>query len=256
MVNMLSDELYNLKAFFRENPKVALGFTGGVNSAYLLYLGKQCGADVRAYYVKTAFQPWHELDHAIRLAKQFHVKLKILEYDVFQDKNIMKNDIDRCRFCKKRMFSLIKKQAMKDGFTTLIEGSDASDTNKGCIKLNSSSTMSCHSPLKELGVTKTKVRMLSRKAGCLAWDKPAYSCLVAQIPAGTAITKEVLQRIERVERDLLMIGFTDFQLGIMGNSVKLRVPCSQMENAVENRKRIIDCLKPDFDTVLLDLEGP
>jgi len=251
---MLSDELYRLKVFFKENPKVALGFTGGINSTYLLYIGKQCGADIRAYYFKTAFQPWHELDNVMQLSKRFHVELKILEYDVFQNENIIKNNIDRCSLCKKKMFSIIRKQAIKDGFTTLIEGSDASE--EVCTKFNLNSKVSLNSPLKELGITKTKVRMLSKKAGCLAWDKPAYSCLVAQIPVGTPITKEILQRIEHVERDLLMIGFTDFQIEIMGNSVKLRVPCSQMEDAVEKRRRIIECLRPGFDAVLLDLEGP
>jgi len=253
---MLSDELYNLKAFFKENSKVALGFTGGVNSTYLLYVGKKCGANIRAYYVKTAFQPWYELDNAIQLTNRFDVELKILEYDIFQNQSIINNNIDRCYLCKKKILSLIKKQAIKDGFTTLIEGSDASDKMEGCSKFISNLKISLNSPLKELGITKTKVRMLSKKADCLAWDKPAYSCLVAQIPVGTPITKEILQRIEHAERELLIIGFTDFQIEIMGNSVKLKVPCSQMEVAVEKRRRILECLKPDFDTVLLDLKGP
>jgi ATP-utilizing enzymes of the PP-loop superfamily len=251
---MLSDELYHLKGFFRDHQKVALCFTGGVNSTYLLYLGKQCGASIKPYYVKTAFQPQFELDNALRLAKQYRVKLEVLEFDIFKTQKIVANDSDRCFHCKKKMLSVIKNQAISDGFTVLIEGSNASDKTEECPELASNNKISVSSPLKEFGITKTKVRILSKKSELPTWDKPAYSCLAAQIPAGMSITREALRRMERAERELLTIGFTDFRVGLLGKTAKLKIPASQMEIAVEKRKSIIERLKPDFDSILLDLE--
>jgi uncharacterized protein len=251
---MLSDELFNLKGFFRDNPKAALCFTGGVNSTYLLHIGKQCGASIRPYYVKTAFQPQFELDNALRLARQYRVRLEVLEFDIFKTHSIIENDSDRCYLCKRKILSTIKSQAIRDGFTVLIEGSNASDKLEKCFEPAVNPKISVHSPLKEFGITKTKVRMLSKKAELPAWDKPAYSCLAAQIPIGYPITKEALRRIERAERELFIIGFTDFRVGLLGKTAKLKLPASQMEIAVEKRKSIIERLKPDFDSILLDLE--
>lgn len=253
---MLSDELYNLKGFFRDNPKVALCFTGGVNSTYLLYIGKQCGANIRAYYVKTAFQPQFELDNALRIARQFRIRMDVLEYDIFQSKSIIENNDDRCYHCKRKMLTVMQNQVIQDGFAVLVEGSNASDKAEGCPEFNANPKVTVYSPLKQFGITKTKVRMLSKKAELMAWDKPAYSCLAAQIPTGIPIAKEALRQIERAERELFNIGFTDFRVGLLGKTAKLKIPVSQMEIAVEKRSKIIERLKPDFDSVLLDLEGP
>ena len=252
---MLSDELYQLKEFFRSNPKVALCFTGGLNSTYLLYLGKQCGAKISAYYVKTAFQPQFELDNALRIARQFRISLEILEYNIFKTQGIAKNNADRCYRCKRKMLSVIQSQVVRDGFTVLVEGSNAADSMEVCADINKNLKVKVCSPLKEFGITKPKVRMLSKKAELMAWDKPAYSCLADQIHTGEPITNEVLRRIERVEHELSCIGFTNFRVGLEGKAAHLTIPAAQMEIAVEKRKKIIERLKPDFDSVLLNLEG-
>ena len=90
----------NLERFFQEHTKVALGFSGGVDSAYLLYAGIHYGADVRAYYVKTAFQPQFELEDARRLAKELGADLRLLELEVLQSETIAANPADRCYHCK------------------------------------------------------------------------------------------------------------------------------------------------------------
>ena len=68
-----------LKEFFQQCPKVALGFSGGVDSAYLLYAAVEHGAQVRPYFIKTQFQPQFELEDAKRLAAQLGVELTVLE---------------------------------------------------------------------------------------------------------------------------------------------------------------------------------
>ena len=96
-----------LSEFFQKYPKVALAFSGGVDSAYLLYAAIKENAEVQAYYVKSSFQPQFELEDAKRLAEQLHARYKILDLDVLSDARIAKNPADRCYYCKKRIFEAI-----------------------------------------------------------------------------------------------------------------------------------------------------
>ena len=84
-----------LSDFFRENPRAALAFSGGTDSAYLLYEALQCGAEVRPYYVKTPFQPRFELDDALRLTKELGTELTVIEYDILDDGLVAANPADR-----------------------------------------------------------------------------------------------------------------------------------------------------------------
>ena len=100
-----------LKQFFEENPRVALAFSGGVDSAFLLWAAKNAGADVTAYYVNSAFQPEFELRDAKRLAEELDAKMTVLELDVLSDSTITENPADRCYHCKKRIFTAIVEAA-------------------------------------------------------------------------------------------------------------------------------------------------
>ena len=109
-----------LKAFFEENPKVALAFSGGVDSAYLLYAAVRFGADVRAYYVKTPFQPAFEYEDALRLAGELGAEMVTIHLDVLSDPAIAENPKNRCYFCKIRIFTAILEQAKADGYSLII----------------------------------------------------------------------------------------------------------------------------------------
>ena len=117
-----------LKEFFQQCPKVALGFSGGVDSAYLLYAAVEHGAQVRPYFIKTQFQPQFELEDAKRLAAQLAVEeLTVLELDVLQVPHVAENGPDRCYHCKRALFGRLRDQALADGYTVLIDGTNASD---------------------------------------------------------------------------------------------------------------------------------
>ena len=96
-----------LDLFFKENPKAAIAFSGGVDSAYLLAAAVKAGAQVRAYYVKSAFQPEFELRDAERLARELGAKMRVIELDVLGDAMVTANPTDRCYYCKKRIFRFI-----------------------------------------------------------------------------------------------------------------------------------------------------
>jgi len=185
--------------FFQMHPQVALAFSGGVDSAYLLYAAINCGAKVRAYYVKSAFQPRFELDDARRLAVELGADMEVLDVDVLNNPQITANPADRCYHCKHSIFEAIIKVAAEDGFSVLVDGTNASDDAGARPGMRALRELSVRSPLRECGLTKAEVRRLSKAAGLFTWDKPAYACLATRIPTGVEITGEMLQRTETAE---------------------------------------------------------
>ncbi len=243
----------DLKEFFVNNPKVGLGFSGGVDSAYLLYAAKKYGADIQPYYIKTAFQPEFEYNDATTLAEKIGVSVKVIEHDILSEDIIRSNPRNRCYYCKKSLFTLLRAQAEKDGYTLIIDGTNASDDAGDRPGMKALEELSVRSPLRECGLTKDNIRELSREAGLFTWDKPAYACLATRIPTGTAIEEKDLERVENAENILISMGFSDFRVRLFHDAARLQVREEQFQKAADLRSEILSGLKPYFDTVFLDM---
>ena len=244
-----------LEQFFQENPRCALGFSGGVDSAYLLYAGVKAGADIRPYFIKTAFQPAFELADAQKLAEGLGVEVTVLELDALADPRVAANPADRCYYCKQNLFRTLKDRAIADGYPVLLDGTNASDEAGDRPGMRALAELSVRSPLRECGLTKAEIRARSKEAGLFTWDKPAYACLATRVPTGTPITAEDLARVERGEEALFRLGFTDFRLRLFHGAARLQVPPEQTARAAALRQEITRALEGDFSAVLLDLAG-
>ena len=244
-----------LEQFFQENPRCALGFSGGVDSAYLLYAGVKAGADIRPYFIKTAFQPVFELADAQKLAAGLGVEVTVLELDALADPRVAANPADRCYFCKQNLFRTLKERAIADGYPVLLDGTNASDEAGDRPGMRALAELSVRSPLRECGLTKAEIRARSREAGLFTWDKPAYACLATRVPAGETITADILARVEGAEDALFRLGYTDFRVRVFHSAARLQLPRGQMERAVREAETIQAALKPYFTPILLDLEG-
>ncbi len=244
----------NLREFFKENRKVALAFSGGVDSAYLLCEAIRCGCHVRAYYVKSAFQPEFEYRDARRLAEELHADMTVLEKDVLASEEVAANPANRCYYCKSLIFGSILEAAKKDGFSVLIDGTNASDDTEDRPGMKVLEELRVRSPLRECGLTKAEVRRLSKEAGLFTWDKPAYACLATRIPWGTRITPEMLTATERAEEYLMQLGFRNFRVRMLGDAAKVQVGEEELTLLLAHRKEIAEYLKQDYKSVLLDLE--
>ena len=244
-----------LEQFFQENPRCALGFSGGVDSAYLLYAGVKAGADIRPYFIKTAFQPAFELADAQKLAAGLGVEVTVLELDALADPRVAANPADRCYYCKQNLFRTLKERAIADGYPVLLDGTNASDEAGDRPGMRALTELSVRSPLRECGLTKAEIRARSREAGLFTWDKPAYACLATRVPAGETITAETLARVEGAEDALFRLGYTDFRVRVFHSAARLQLPRGQMERAVREAETIQAALKPYFTPILLDLEG-
>jgi uncharacterized protein len=245
----------NLSAFFKENPKAAVAFSGGVDSAYLLHAARAAGADVRAYYVKSAFQPRFELEDAKRLCGELDIDLTIIEADVLGDRAVRENPADRCYHCKKIIFTTIMESAAADGYKLLLDGTNASDEEGERPGMRALKELSVRSPLRECGLSKEEIRKCSREAGLFTWEKPAYACLATRIPVEEEITAKKLKSTEAAEDFLFSLGFTDFRVRRFGEAARLQFPASQLAHALEKREEILKELKQYYKAVLLDMEA-
>lgn len=243
-----------LTHFFEENPNAAIAFSGGVDSAYLLYTGVRWGKRVKAYYVKTPFQPRFELEDALRLAQELGAEMEVIHVDVLCKPDIVSNPQNRCYHCKKNLFSAILEKAKADGFSLLLDGTNASDDAADRPGMKALQELSVRSPLREYGLTKDEIRRLSKDAGLFTHNKPAYACLATRIPTGDPITAEKLQKTEAAESYLASLGLRNFRVRLLGTDAKLQVSPQDLDIIVQNREEILKELKKYYRNILLDLE--
>lgn len=244
-----------LDDFFEEHPQVALAFSGGVDSSYLLYAAKQAGARVKAYYVKTAFQPEFEYQDALRLAKELGADMEVMHLDALSSPQVAANPQNRCYYCKQNIFGAILKQAHSDGFDTVLDGTNASDRVSDRPGMKALQEMKVLSPLRLCGLTKTEIRRLSQEAGLFTWDKPSYACLATRIPTGVPIRLEDLERTEWAEDYLMQLGFRDFRVRLLEDCAKVQLVGSQMDTFLALRREITQKLLTRYSAVLLDMEA-
>ena len=245
----------DLKEFFEKYPRAALGFSGGVDSAFLLYAGKKYGADIRPYFIKTAFQPEFELRDALRLTKELGTELTVIEYDILSEPHVAKNPHNRCYYCKAALFGALKQQAAKDGYEIFLDGTNASDDAADRPGMKAVQELKVLSPLRECGLTKTEIRKLSRKAGLFTWEKPSYACLATRIPSGEHLKEDLLARIEKGEDALMNLGFSDFRIRLFHDAARIQLPEAQIGLLLQKREEVQRILEPYFDVILLDLEA-
>ena len=252
---VMREEYMTIKEFFLECPKVAIAFSGGVDSAYLLYAAKQYAREVRAYYVKSEFQPAFELEDARRLAEELGADLRILPLSALDIPGVKENPANRCYYCKQGIFGAIWKAAREDGFSVLLDGTNASDDAGDRPGMKALEELSVRSPLRECGLTKAQIRELSKEAGLFTWDKPAYACLATRIRTGETITEEKLAATEAAEGYLSSLGFRDFRVRMRDGQALLQLREEQLEKLLACREEVLAELKRYYESVVIDLEA-
>ena len=240
-----------LQEFFCQYPEVAVAFSGGVDSAWLLHQAARYARRCTAYFVKTAFQPAFEWEDAKQTAQQVGAELRMLELDILSAPEVTANPADRCYYCKKHLFAAIARAAAEDGYHVLLDGTNASDDAADRPGMRALQELQVRSPLRLCGVTKAQVRQAAKEAGLSVWDKPSYACLATRIPAGTPIRVEDLQRLERGETALMDMGFVDFRLRLRRGGL-LQVTADQQPMARSRWEEIAHRLGGDFPALRLD----
>ena len=189
-----------LEMYLLREPKLAVAFSGGCDSALLL-----AGCEVRAYLVKTAFQPDFELDDARAVAAALDVPLTVVEADVLAQEAICANPADRCYLCKRFIFGEVRRAAAADGFTVIVDGTNATDDPERRPGFKALAEAGVVSPLRRAGMTKANVRHVLASleerfglpSGALMSAKPSFPCLAVYVPQGESITEASLREAAR-----------------------------------------------------------
>jgi len=243
-----------LQSFFNKNRRIAVAYSGGVDSSYLLFAAKSAGCEVRAYFIKSQFQPRFALIDAIRFTELFDVPLTVETLDVLENTSIATNPTDRCYHCKAKILERLWELARADSFDVLCDGSNADDDESDRPGMRAQREQGVLSPLRECGMTKAEIRRLSKEAGLFTHDKPSYACLATRVPADTTLTALLLEKIESAEEAISEMGFSDYRVRLLPPDVaKIQLPEGQLEAAMRQRAKILEALQPSFSSVLIDL---
>ena len=245
----------NLAEFFQTYPKVALAFSGGCDSSYLLGVAKKYGVAIKPYFVKSAFQPQFELEDALRLGQELAIDITVLTIDVLSEPQITANPPNRCYYCKQQIMNLIKTQSQADGYSVLIDGANASDDISDRPGMKAAHEIGILSPLRLCGITKNEVRQFSKELDLFTWNKPAYACLATRIPTNQPLSASLLESVEKSEHELRSLGFTDFRIRIYHDAARLQLKEAEMASALQQKEIIRQRLQPYFKIILLDLAG-
>ena len=200
-----------LIAWLRNRNRVAIGFSGGVDSAYLAVVARRTlGSDnALAIIGRSASYPAEQWAAARNVARAFDVDVLELDTDELNDPRYAANPSNRCYFCKTELWSKLVPVAQARGFHSVVDGTNADDLTDHRPGAQAAREHAVASPLAELGFSKTEIRERSRALGLPTWSQPSSPCLSSRLPYGTSVTPQRLQQVEAAERALRALGISD-----------------------------------------------
>lgn len=255
----LEEKYRTLIRILSDTESAAIAFSGGVDSAFLLYAAQEALGDRAVAITATSpLFPKQEQEEARRFCtdrgiRQFFYSCGGLDKDHFRT-----NPADRCYYCKKDIFSGAVTLARELGIRVIAEGSNMDDLSDHRPGMQAVSELGILSPLRQAGLYKTEIRTLSEQFGLPTWDKPSGACLASRFAYGEPVTEERLRMVESAEEYLRNLGFRQCRVRIHGDIVRLEVPFSRIPEFLQEdlRMEILTELKAlGFSYITLDLQG-
>ena len=257
----MNGELQNKYNKLIENLKkcgsLAVAFSGGVDSAFLVYAAHEAlGDKLLAITASTQSYPRHEAQDAARILQSYGVKHVQITVDQLAIPGFCENGAERCYYCKRALFSAILQEANKHGIALVADGANTDDENDYRPGMRATAELGILSPLRMAGFSKQDIRDASQALGIFTWNKPSYACLASRIPYGEEITSEKLAMVEKAEQALIDMGFKEMRVRCHGNLARIEVAENDFAKAAAQRKEIAAAVKgAGFLYAALDLEG-
>ena len=248
-----------LREIFRELESVIVAYSGGVDSSYVAYVANaELGPRAVCITGQSASLPAFQSAEIDRIVGQFGFQHEVIRTDELENPNYRANNSDRCFFCKDELYTKLESVARGRGIETIVDGSTVDDLGDYRPGRRAAAQHAVRSPLIEVGLSKSEVRELSRRATLPTWDKPASPCLSSRIAYGTTVTIERLSKVDRGEEILREFGFREFRVRHHDQLVRLEISQDEMERIL--RQDVFKELAARFRAlgfkyVTLDLEG-
>ena len=257
--------LYQVRGFSRlvrqlkGCPDLALAFSGGADSTFLLAVAKVAGiSPIFPVTVVTDFFPNREKDRVDHLSAELGVAPVYVSVDILNADGVAGNDARRCYFCKKCLFSQVKAAAAVKGCKTLVHGANLDDLKDYRPGMEAALELGFRAPLVEAGFTKQQIRDCSKLLGLSTWNLPSQSCLATRVPQGESITREKLKRVELAENFLFENGLGRVRVRCHGGLARIETEPEVFSRFLDPgvRLRVQQAFHDaGFDFVCLDLNG-
>ena len=249
----------NLKKYLNELGKVAVAYSSGVDSTYLLKTAHDVLRDNAIAITASAnWFPKRELKEATNFCRNENIRQIIFVIDASEIEGFSKNPINRCYICKKNLFTKIKEIAAKNNIENVIEGSNMDDLADYRPGLKALEELQIKSPLRQVELFKDEIRELSKEKDLPTWDKPSFACLASRFVYGEIISDEKLSMIERAEELLRIKNFKQFRVRIHDKNARIEILPDEFEKIIQPsiREEIISEFKNfGFEFISLDLQG-
>ncbi|MGH7621353.1 MAG: ATP-dependent sacrificial sulfur transferase LarE [Gemmatimonadaceae bacterium] len=230
-----------LIAWLREHESILLGFSGGVDSAYLACVAVSAlGADrVLAVIGRSASYPAEQWAAARDVAER--VGLRVLEVDTheMEDPRYVANPSNRCYFCKSELWQVLERVRAERGIATIVDGTNADDLSDHRPGRRAAAERHVRSPLAELGFTKAMIRERSRAHEIPTWAQPSSPCLSSRLPYGTPVTTIRLAAVERAERALRTLGVAgNLRVRHHGELARVEMDLAELERWTRDERTV------------------
>jgi uncharacterized protein len=252
-------KLAALEARLRSLDSVMVAYSGGVDSAFLAATAHRVLGDrMLAVLADSPSLARRELKEAREFARSVGMPLKIVPTGELEKPEYARNDANRCFHCKDELFSVMEPLGAKLGYKHIAYGMNADDKGDYRPGQRAAESHAVLAPLAEVGLTKAEVRALARASGYPVWDRPAAPCLSSRVEYGRAVTREVLEQVERAEESVRQLGFREFRVRHHGPLARVEIARSELPSALsmEMLDAITAALKQaGFQYVTLDCAG-